>query len=186
MSQSQETKGLITQQKKWKQSREKKECGPRNLAVYTDNNLRRVGQKASYGLSLNVALTLNILVTQPILNTRLWYCACVQLNYYVRWRKKTYEFFQALGPETCVAPTLPIPLQNNKQINKQKETKTRHASSTRAKRSVLLSWRFRSQIFGQVKSCNCDFFSVISWSEPEQHSQSKQQRPKFFFFYLHL
>ena len=70
--------------------------------------------------------------------------------------------------------------KNNKQTNKNKQKHDTHRLHGQKGPYSFLD-DVRSQIFGQVRSCNCDFFSVTSWSEPEQHSQSKQQRPKFLF-----
>ena len=83
-----------------------------------------------------------------------------------------------MGPETCVAPTLPIPLKNNnKQTNKNT---TRIVYTGKKVRTPFLTMSF-PKFSVKAEVAIVIFFSVISWSEPEQHSQSKQQRPKFLF-----
>ena len=112
-------------------------------------------------------------MTQPIVNTRLWCCACLQLNYHVRWRKKTYEFFQALGPETCVAQRSPSHSKTttNKQTKTNKNT-TRIVYTGKKVRTPFLTMSVPKFSVKSEVAIVIFFLSLVGPSQNNIHSQN--------------
>ena len=95
------TKTPFTRQKNWVQTDEKSGTDRIILAVYTDNDLERVGQKVGEGPSLEGCVYTTYFEVRTISNVRLRYCACDQRNYYASCRKN-----QETGPFSSSEPRI--------------------------------------------------------------------------------